>query len=82
MKSKPVTLTFGGETKSMFNELEIVISNNHPMWGEKKTFHITYKVQLEEDGSERISFRKLNVSSWPIIRKIELRVLRKLLKNK
>lgn len=73
-----VTITLGKQSTSPFRPLEVV-KTNAPF---PETYSLTYLVEEGGPGQHTLSLRRLNTSKWKIIRKLELKILRKLLKNR
>ncbi len=76
--NEPITITLSQQPAHIFKEFDIVVWSIY----KNKTWSLIYHVENHAIGQETASLRILNVSRWSLIRKIELKILRKLLKNR
>lgn len=83
MEDKPVTVTIKNRGEVPLCKVgDIIIVNGNPLFLSDKTWNlVTHHDENKTLGTVIMIMRKLNVSRFKIIRKIELYILKKLLTN-
>lgn len=74
---EPITITLNSQPKFIFRDFDIVVRKS----GKYKDYSLVYHVDEENEMSVTAQLRRLNTSRFSLFRKIELKILRKLLKT-